>query len=147
MAVDRIGDMFARFANGEQLTKDEIERVRLEFNKIQGVGDPPHILGATAWVMFNGTGTVSILVSENVVSVADHGVGDYTINFQGNGSASYAVIVTARHQNAVIYPYTGPRALTDVTNGAVRINVSDSAGGAYDSNIVSVVIFGVRKKE
>ena len=35
----------------------------------------------TAWVNFNGTGTVAIRDSENVSSITDGGVGIYTINF------------------------------------------------------------------
>ena len=35
----------------------------------------------TAWVNFNGTGTVAIRDSENVSSITDGGVGVYTINF------------------------------------------------------------------
>lgn len=36
---------------------------------------------ATAWVNFNGTGTVAIRDSYNVSSITDNGTGDYTINF------------------------------------------------------------------
>lgn len=35
----------------------------------------------TAWVNFNGTGTVAIRDSENVSSITDNGTGDYAINF------------------------------------------------------------------
>jgi len=35
----------------------------------------------TAWVNFNGTGTVVIRDSENVSSITDNNVGDYTLNF------------------------------------------------------------------
>lgn len=49
---------------------------------------------ATAWVNFNGTGTVAIRDSYNVSSITDNGVGDYTVNFDStmanaNYSASY----------------------------------------------------------
>jgi hypothetical protein len=33
------------------------------------------------WVNFNGTGTVAIRASQNVSSITDNGVGDYTVNF------------------------------------------------------------------
>lgn len=36
---------------------------------------------AKAWVNFNGTGTVAIRAAFNVSSIADNGVGDYTVNF------------------------------------------------------------------
>ena len=35
----------------------------------------------TAWVNFNGTGTVAIRDSGNVSSITDNGTGDYTLNF------------------------------------------------------------------
>ena len=35
----------------------------------------------TAWVNFNGTGTVAIRDSGNVSSITDNGTGDYTVNF------------------------------------------------------------------
>jgi hypothetical protein len=35
----------------------------------------------TAWVNFNGTGTVAIRDSENVSSITDNGTGHYSINF------------------------------------------------------------------
>ena len=45
-----------------------------------------------AWVNFNGTGTVAIRASENVSSITDHGVGDYTINFTSTlTDANYAL--------------------------------------------------------
>lgn len=34
-----------------------------------------------AWVVFQGTGTVSIFKSRNVSSITDNAVGDYTVNF------------------------------------------------------------------
>jgi len=35
----------------------------------------------TAWVNFNGTGTVAIRDSENVSSITDNAVGNYSMNF------------------------------------------------------------------
>jgi hypothetical protein len=46
----------------------------------------------TAWVNFNGTGTVAIRDSENVSSITDGGVGIYYVNFVTDMSnASYCV--------------------------------------------------------
>ena len=36
---------------------------------------------AAAWVNFNGTGTIAARDSENVSSLTDNAVGDYTVNF------------------------------------------------------------------
>jgi hypothetical protein len=45
-----------------------------------------------AWVNFNGTGTVAIRASGNVSSIADNGVGNYSVNFTtGLADADFAV--------------------------------------------------------
>ena len=45
----------------------------------------------TAWVNFNGTGTVAIRDSENVSSITDHASGDYTVTFATQmANANYA---------------------------------------------------------
>ena len=36
---------------------------------------------AKAWINFNGTGTIAARDSENVSSLTDNAVGDYTVNF------------------------------------------------------------------
>ena len=47
---------------------------------------------AKAWINFNGTGTIAILDSNNVSSLADNGVGRYGSNFSSSlTSANYAV--------------------------------------------------------
>jgi hypothetical protein len=43
-------------------------------------GDAPFYF-ARAWVNFNGTGTVAIRASGNVMSITDNGAGDYTVKF------------------------------------------------------------------
>ena len=45
------------------------------------VSDGAPMYACRVWVNFNGTGTPSIRASGNVSSIADNGVGDYTINF------------------------------------------------------------------
>ena len=50
----------------------------------------------TAWVVFNGTGTVAIIDSENVSSITDNAVGQYYINFAvAQANTNYAVICSA----------------------------------------------------
>lgn len=54
-------------------------------------------LTAKAWVRFNGSGTVAIDDDENVASITDHAVGQYTVNFTDNmANASYAFLGMAR---------------------------------------------------
>tara|TARA_R110000803_G_scaffold12397_1_gene35831 strand:- start:20 stop:403 length:384 start_codon:yes stop_codon:yes gene_type:complete len=50
----------------------------------------------TAWVNFNGTGVVAIRDSENVSSITDGGVGQYTINFSTTmANVNYATASSA----------------------------------------------------
>jgi hypothetical protein len=51
----------------------------------------------TAWVNFNGTGTVAIRDSENVSSITDISTGRYTVNFAASMSnADYVILIAAR---------------------------------------------------
>tara|TARA_R110000851_G_scaffold267163_1_gene419606 strand:- start:118 stop:510 length:393 start_codon:yes stop_codon:yes gene_type:complete len=46
----------------------------------------------SAWVNFNGTGTVAIRASYNISSITDNGTGDYTISFTTNvADVNYSV--------------------------------------------------------
>ena len=50
----------------------------------------------TAWVNFNGTGTVAIRDSEGVSSISDNGVGTYTVNFAtAMANINYSVVLTS----------------------------------------------------
>ncbi|NMY07572.1 hypothetical protein HBO38_03760 [Pseudomonas veronii] len=44
----------------------------------------------TAWVNFNGTGTVAIRDSYNCLSVTDNGTGDYTVNLLNQTKTTYS---------------------------------------------------------
>jgi len=54
------------------------------------------VVEGSAWVTFNGTGTLAIRASNNVSSVTDFGTGYYRINFTNNmPDAYYAVTASA----------------------------------------------------
>ena len=69
----------------------------IKANDIQNAsGGIPTVKGQrlipTAWVNFNGTGTVAIRDSENVSSITDNAVGNYSMNFAVNMlNTSYSV--------------------------------------------------------
>lgn len=96
---------------------------------------------ATAWVNFNGTGTVAIRDSYNVSSITDNGVGDYTVNFQtALANVNYSCVATGNFSSGVAWvatPYAGTTPAT--TN--IRIRTID-VGGAADLSYVNVTIFG-----
>lgn len=58
---------------------------------------------ALAWVNFNGKGTVSIRASNNVSSITDNGVGDYTVNFtNAMQDSNYAVALGGGEEAATV---------------------------------------------
>lgn len=100
-----------------------------------------------AWVVFNGTGTPTILASGNVSSITDNGVGDYTINFTtAMPTANYAVSVQAQFDNTeanAAVPVTGIyRSSTSMSTSSVRIGVNESTtGNAWDATKITVAVF------
>lgn len=108
---------------------------------------PPLIPGldpqlASAWVNFNGTGTVAIRASHNVASITDNGAGDYTVNFAtAMDSANYSMVGSMSHaptsQSAAVSVYFETVSVNDV-----RLNVSQAPSTLTDVAGVNVVIFG-----
>jgi hypothetical protein len=98
---------------------------------------------AKTWVNFNGIGTVTIRDDFNVSTVADNGVGDYTINFSAAlSSSSYCVTGCATHDNG---SYTSA-VLIDRDNsgmqaGSCRINLINFSSVLVDAEFVCVAMF------
>lgn len=52
-----------------------------------------------AWVVFNGTGTVSVYTSSNMSSVTDNGTGQYTANWSPTlPSSNYCALATSGNE-------------------------------------------------
>ena len=99
----------------------------------------------TAWVNFNGTGTVAIRDSYNVSSITDNGAGDYTINFatamaDANYSGSFGFSLNTSGAPAVQYIATG----YPVDANGFRIKTTSTGGVATDLAYVGVQIMGGR---
>ena len=98
-----------------------------------------------AWVNFNGTGTVAIRASGNVLGITDNGTGDYTVNFTNEfPDANYAVSgVCQPSSNRTCILMTND--LTNPTPSSVRLFSAYSDASinrvAYDSEIITVAIF------
>ena len=94
-----------------------------------------------ARVNFNGTGTVAIRSSANVVSVSDNGPGDYTLNFfTPLTDVNYVVLITPGGTAGV----TGARTADDLTartTSGVRILTTTDAGTPADAAWVHVAVF------
>jgi hypothetical protein len=94
----------------------------------------------SAWVNFNGTGTVAINASSsNVSSITDNGTGDYTVNFSpAFADANYAATVTVKGDG-------GAPEGCDITSqaaGAFRFILRAVDGTPIDCSIVNVIVFG-----
>ncbi|MDA9550198.1 hypothetical protein N9Q02_00810 [bacterium] len=100
----------------------------------------------TAWVNFNGTGTVAIRDSENVSSITDNAVGRYTVNFATNmANTNYATLLTNNDQ------YYGGIAYLNSTTGNVTTsgifirskgNGNSTEDVDYDAATYNVLVMG-----
>ena len=98
----------------------------------------------TAWVNFNGTGTVVIRDSYNVSSITDNGTGAYTVNFTAPmATVNYSVSGTASGSadSAGTERILFPIAATFATS-SVKVRVSSGGGTANDESVISVTIHG-----
>jgi len=95
----------------------------------------------TAWVNFDGSGTVAIRDSGNVSSITDNGTGRFTINFAtALSSANYAYSGTSGNEGAT----TTARGVTNdaalsTTGFSVRILLSTTAA---DDPYIGVIVHG-----
>jgi len=93
----------------------------------------------TAWVNFNGTGTVAIKNSFNVSSITDNGVGIYTVNFAtAMANVDYAAVAAS---SAKILNYTATKWYTAgaTVNGFGLGNYTTSYADDPD---MSAIVFG-----
>lgn len=96
----------------------------------------------TAWVNFNGTGTVAIRDSFNVSSVTDLGTGYYAVNFavamsNANYAVAHAVGITA---SGNVTSYGAPRGAAPTVN-SIHV-LTGNFVSVSDAEYVSVTIFG-----
>ena len=107
-----------------------------------GYGSAAVAYGCRAWINFNGTGTIATRGSGNVSSIADNGVGLYTINIDTDmPDVNYSVILTPSQQAAGTNGLTATNILTQ-TAGVITISNGDTSGNTYqDSSIICAAIF------
>lgn len=94
-----------------------------------------HPSAAKGWVRFDGTaGTISVAAGFNVASLADNGVGDYTVNWTVPfSSANCAAVASSDNWQTLIVSSTA---------GGVRIKTANSTYALIDSTIVTLSAFG-----
>jgi hypothetical protein len=87
------------------------------------IGKP--FFACRAWVNFDGTGTLSVRASGNILGIADHATGDYTISFTTSMiDADYCVNITG-------------------ANAAGTGNNTGAEGAIFDVGSMSTSGFGV----
>ena len=128
---------------------------------LTGGGAPDNLLPVTcsAWINFNGTGTVAIRDSYNVSLLTDNGTGDYTITFAvPMANANYSVCCSSKCGASNVRGGTfvgvidltggsGPTTAVNYTTGNIRIGASSGSSSAANSaptdlDAVDVQIFG-----
>jgi len=111
-------------------------------------GAIPNIGGAdittrlcSAWVNFNGTGTVAIRNSYNVSSITDRGTGSYTVNVTVPfSSADFAAVGISR---ITVGGDVGlALSSSPTTTSSVKVGNVTSAGAGRDTSDVYVACFG-----
>ena len=104
----------------------------------------------SAWVNFDGTGTVAIRSSYNISSITDNSVGNYTINFTSAMSdANYSVGLVANDIGTAGltdgYAYGGwKRGANNAvfSTASLRIGLGYPANALYyDQSIINVQIY------
>jgi len=102
----------------------------------------------TAWVNFNGTGTVAIRDSEGVSSITDNGTGDYTVTFtSAMANTNYSTVIGGNQQmdaNPRLDTVGKVPAIFNVSTGSVTIicGFFSSTGQIRDFDLVNAAIMG-----
>lgn len=93
-----------------------------------------------AWVRFNGSGTVAIDASQNVTSITDNAVGDYTVNLTtAMPDVNYATAVSTDYLFARVYPDLSTT--TTIRLQAARQTDFNGSTALYDATNISIVCF------
>ena len=95
----------------------------------------------TAWVNFNGTGTVAIRGSENVASITDNGTGNYNVNLTtAMADTNYACIASSE----VSATWTGGLFNEVLISSTTSININHREASALQDcgNVYAIVLGG-----
>jgi hypothetical protein len=96
---------------------------------------------STAWVNFDGTGTVAIRDSENVSSITDNGTGDYSVNFTTNMSdINYSAVGSGGTSgSSVLFDLRG---VSNFAVGSFKLITRNSSGSNVDADVVCATVLG-----
>ena len=94
---------------------------------------------ASAWVNFNGTGTVAIRDSYNVSSITDNAAGNYVVNFAvAMANVNYSAVASTHR---MVNWANGGIDVLAYTLASVSVNNVEN-GATVDTNLFSVTILG-----
>lgn len=101
------------------------------------------IYACRAWVNFNGTGTVAIRASGNVSSIADNGVGNYTVNFTTAISDNNYSVASGKgyYPSSTSGSVSSGEEVYNVTATSFKWRYQTESGQSYDVAGVSAVVF------
>jgi hypothetical protein len=95
----------------------------------------------SAWVNFNGTGTVAIRDSFNVSSITDNGTGDYTVTFTSIVTDNSSIVAGAAYDTTNDVGMT-QAVINGRTGSVVYLTSKGSANNTlYDSLHLSAQVF------
>lgn len=110
----------------------------IKSNRWQNYLGTHEFFGATAWVNFNGQGTVAIRDSENVSSITDNATGDYTVNFAtAMVNLNYTFVLGAVALSTAHDAYAQTLSTT-----TIKVNFVNPGVSFADASAFSVAIFG-----
>ena len=96
---------------------------------------------STAWVNFNGTGTIAIKDSFNISSLTDNAVANYTVNLSISMAATNYGVVASRADSTDATTYNA-RSLSPITIATTYVDLIGCAGGASDLDTNNFACFG-----
>ena len=96
----------------------------------------------TAWVNFNGTGTVAIRDSENVSSITDRSVGQFTINLTNALLNTNAAVLGTSHIGGASNFNRSAGCSMVTSSTAYFATWQSSTGDLYDVAVNSAVVMG-----
>jgi len=97
----------------------------------------------TAWVNFNGTGTVSIRGSFNVISVTDNHVGNYTVSYSNAMDSINYACMAAIGQGSIANAYSEATNVHNptATGCQVLVGCDGPSGATYTAQDATFVCF------
>lgn len=120
----------------------DVMRVKAD-NSVEFPGGIADKNQCTAWVNFNGTGTVAIRDSYNVSSITDNGTADFTVNLTtAMNNTNYSVIGTCGRQDDNVAPVLYLR--NPPTTTQFRVKTVYPGVGYQDFEFNNIAVLGGR---